>query len=382
MTDALITPEPPVVAPYTLSAARDAGGASTLAGYAPDAQQGAALRDAFAIAAGAAAPAEALSLARGAPSEDWGAAIASLLTPLARLEEWRLEVSGATTTIDGLAPDRDARDAAVAAFGAAAEAAGFMSSMRIAAGPRDLAPADLAPILQPLADCGPLTATLPEGGSFPLGSTIAIAGQVADPTDVPAIEQALLPRIGDRTLRLDLTVLNKPLCTVMALLPTTPPGAFSILLGHGDRPEPNMSGVYLVGENPTIDILAPSGLNEGYLWVAVVDVSGNLFNILPNINRPEHALADIGTVADGMRSIRVAYSVAEQAEDSRRLAFLVDDTFGRTLVMVLHSDKPLFDELRPTTESVRAFSEDLAEVLASGEVSVRSVTTRLIDSRK
>ena len=143
-----------------------------------------------------------------------------------------------------------------------------------------------------------------------------------------------------------------------------------------------MTGIYSVGENPTIDILMPAELDSGYLWVAIADVSGNLFNILPNINRQEHALAEIGAVAEGMRDVRVAHSLAEQAQDGRRLAFLVDDTFGKTLVMALHTDRPLFGELRPTNESVRAFAEDLAEVLAADEVTVHAIATRLIDSRK
>jgi hypothetical protein len=154
------------------------------------------------------------------------------------------------------------------------------------------------------------------------------------------------------------------------------------VLGYGDATEPNMTGIYSAGDNPTIDLLLPADVTSGYLWVAIVDVTGNLFNVLPNINRPENALAEIGTVADGIRRIRVAYSLAEQAEDPRRLAFLVDDTFGKTLVMVLRSDRPLFADLRPTTESVRAFAEDLAAELAAGGVSVQSISTRLIDSRK
>lgn len=382
LLDDYLAPEPPLVAPYTLAAERDAAGGASLSGHAPDAGQDTAIRAAFARASGTEPPADALGLARGAPMDDWGAAVAALMAPLDGLEEWRLDVSGAQVTLDGLASDRAVRDAVADRFAAAAAGAGFAATARVAAGPRSLAPADLAPILDPLVDCGRLAATPPDTGSFPLGATIAITGQVADPADVAAIEEALLPRIGDRTLRLDLVVLNRPLCTVLALLPEAPPGAFSVVLGEGDSAAPNMSGIYAVGENPTIDILAPAGIDEGYLWVAIVDVSGNLFNILPNINRSENGLSTLGTVADGMRSIRVAYSLAERAEDPRRIAFLVDDTFGKTLVMALHSDRPLFDELRPTTESVRAFAEDLAETLAVGDVTVHSVTTRLIDSRK
>jgi hypothetical protein len=122
-------------------------------------------------------------------------------------------------------------------------------------------------------------------------------------------------------------------------------------------------------------------VTEGHVWVAIADVTGNNFNVLPHIGAPEDAIARLGTVANGVRDIRVAYSVAERLGDPSRIAFTVDDTFGKSLVMVLHSDRPLFDTLRPIEESVESFAEDLTAALESGQVEVLSIATRLIDSR-
>ena len=178
-----------------------------------------------------------------------------------------------------------------------------------------------------------------------------------------------------------MAVLNPELCTVLALLPPVPPGPMSIALGFGDREEPNLSGIYAVGDNPVIDVLVPATLTEGYLWVAVADVTGNLYNMLPNINRPEEALADLGAVTDGVRRIRVAHSQAEASEDPSRLAFAVDDTFGKSVVIAFQSARPLFSAPRPTTESVRAFAEALDEVLKRDEPGIVSIATQFINSR-
>jgi hypothetical protein len=204
---------------------------------------------------------------------------------------------------------------------------------------------------------------------------------VASSSDIEVIRKALLPQLGDRELRLDVLVLNKELCIVQKLLPGVAKSPMAIVFGYGDRPGPNLSGIYAVGDNPTIDVLAPASLREGYVWVAIADVTGNLFNLLPNIKRTDNALATQGTVSDSMRSIRVAFSTADGAADPAKLSFAVDDTFGRSLVIVLQTNRPLFSQLRPTTESTRSFAEDLRAVIASGQVSILSMTTRLIDTR-
>lgn len=372
---------PPAVAPYTLTAAHQADGATVLQGHAPSAPDRAAILAAFAAAAGAQPPPDALTLARGAPSERWAEDVSALLAAAAGLEEWRLEIRDRTAALTGAASDVASRDAVARRFATAAEAAGYAPDAQLEAGPRVLTEADVKALLGPLATCGRLSPSPPEAASYPLGATIAVTGNLARQADIAAIEAALAPRIGDRRLRLDVAVLNAELCAIQALLPDAPAGSLSIALGYGDTAEPNMTGIYAVGDNPVIDVIAPATLEDGYLWVAIADVSGNLYNVLPNINRPQHALGTIGAVAEGMREIRVAYAQSEQAGDPQKLAFRVDDTFGKTLVMVLHTDLPLFEPLRPTTESVASFAGDLGQALAEDRVQIRSIATRLIDSR-
>jgi hypothetical protein len=372
----------PIATPYKLTAGVDAQGRPTLAGFAPDPDQHQAILANFTRTVGLPPPNDALTLAQGAPSERWAQDVDVFFSAAVPLDEWKLEIADRTVRLTGLAPDKAGREAAVTRFNAAAKAAGYRPVARIAAGPRDLSPDQLKPLIVPLETCGPLRVQQPEGGTFPLGSTISVKGDVASSGDLEALQQALAPHVGDRELRFDATVLSAQLCVVQELLPDTPQGQMTIALGYGDRPEPNMSGIYSVGDNPVIDVLAPASLDKGYLWVAIADVTGNLFNVLPNIKRPDHALAEIGTVTDGMRTIRVAYPTSEGAADPAKLTFAVDNTFGRTLIIAMQTDQPLFPQLRPTTESTKSFAEDLRAVVAPGHVSILSMTTRLIDTRK
>jgi eukaryotic-like serine/threonine-protein kinase len=381
LLDRFLTPPLPVAAPYTLTVSVGADGRALLKGHAPDAAQREAILKGFSAATGQSAAAEAITLAEGAPEPDWGVEVAALMASAAPLEEWDLALSDRMTTLRGFAPDSGLRDAVTADFTAAAAAAGFAPEARLSAGPRELVAATVEDWLGPLETCGALSVAAPETGAFALGETVRVAGNVAAAGDGAAITAALGPRIGDRTLALDLGVLNPELCTVKRLLPDVPAGTFSIIFGYGDRDEPNMTGIYAVGDNPVIDILLPESVTEGHVWVAIADVTGNNFNVLPHIGAPEDAIARLGTVANGVRDIRVAYSVAERLGDPSRIAFTVDNTFGKSLVMVLHSDRPLFDTLRPIEESVESFAEDLTAVLESGQVEVLSIATRLIDSR-
>lgn len=379
--DLLVPATLPVASPYLLDAERGADGAAALAGNAPDADARATLLDAFAAAAGSNAAPTALALADGAPVEAWAPAVAQLLAIAAPLEAWHLTVSDRDATLNGVAPNAAARDAAAGAFAEAATAAGFTPQARIATGPLHLTVADVQAALAPLAGCGPLAVTAPAGESFPLGATVVVTGDVADAAALERLRAALSAAIGDRTGRIDAIVLNPGLCSALALLPPLPTGGISVDLGFGSGQGQNLSGVYRPGDNPVIDVLMPAEPSDGYLWVAVADVTGNLYNLLPNIGRPQSAVAELGEVAGGIRRVRVAHSLAEAQDDPSKPAFTVDENFGRSLLIVIRSDRPLFETLRPTTETIASFTEDLGRVLQAGQVRIVSIATRVIDSR-
>jgi serine/threonine protein kinase len=350
----------PEIDPFTLTAERGTDGSAKVSGHIPSDQALAALSQAVAPIKAQVA----LDLATGPVSESWGADVVSLITRLRDLDEFKLAVSNNTATITGLSTNRGLRDRLVSELNA--PVGGLTVSAEIGLGPRLLSTMLLDPALADAADCGPLRLQDPPAGGYALGDTVTVVGRLADPAARVALYDNLAAIVGDRKLTVDAEVLNPNLCLVEAALPDTGPGGFGVRFSFGDRSEPNPSGRYFVGDNPVIDVTIPADIEEGYLWVSLLDVTGNVYHLLPNIGRPGFDIATLRAGTRGDVPVRVAYSVAE-AQGTQKLAFLVDDTtLGKSKILVLHADTPLFDELRPTTESAAGFAEALSKRSSSG----------------
>ncbi len=375
-----IEPSPERISPYTLEAGKDADGVR-LSGHAPDQAGTDAIAAAFAEATGAAAPAGAIALGSGAP-ENWTPGITALMAALAPLQEWSLSVSDRNAAVQGLAADGASRDAALAAFQQAAATMGATGRASIAVGPRVLPVADVQAVLDAQTTCGHLAQNNPPEGGYPLGATIVVTGELAGPSDAAAVQAALARIIGDRKVRMDTAALNDDLCAIRAVLPVAPAQNLSVWLGYGDTEEPNFSGIYHVGENPIAEIQVPAGVDDGSLWVMVVDNTGKVFHLLPNINQTEHELARVGIVEGGIRRVRVLYPAAEAQADPTKLGMLVSDTdFGKSEIIAIVSRQSLFDIRRPREESVASVAEALKELVATGQVEIFAVASRLIEAR-
>jgi serine/threonine-protein kinase len=159
-------------------------------------------------------------------------------------------------------------------------------------------------------------------------------------------------------------------------LPRVPGGDFDIDFGWGGQPGENVAGRYLVGENPVIDVTIPAEVTTGYLFVSALDVSGRVFHMLPNLNRKDNSVESLRDGREGPVELRVAYSLDEAEEaGGRRLAFVVDDTaLGKTRILVLHSETPIFSGLRPTMESAEGF----AEALGNLDGAIRTLDSRIL----
>jgi eukaryotic-like serine/threonine-protein kinase len=214
------------------------------------------------------------------------------------------------------------------------------------------------------ADCGPLDLLDPPEAEYAMGERIAVIGRVAVAQTRVALYDAISAMSGDRQVILDVELLNRGLCLVEDALAGIPSAGIEMRLGFGDRPGDNPSGRYYVGENPVIDVVLPPAVTEGHLWVSIIDVKGAVFHLLPNINWQETAVPVLRQGHDGEVPVRVAFAV-DEARGNGRLAFLVDGTtLGKNKVLVLHSAAPLFDDLRPTSESADSFAEALAEAVS------------------
>ena len=378
----VFAPSLPEASPYRLTARFDPEQGASLTGNAPDAQTAAALRAAFREASGSAPPEDALTLARGLPDPAWPDEVAELLGLSLPLSRWDIEVADQKAHLSGLAPDRVTRDALRLALQEWQARVAMAVQSDITAGPETLDWTILQPHLDQLATCGALTAPAGQPATLPLFSTLTVTGDVAGPGDADAIRSALLPLIGDRDLKVQTTLLNEDLCAIRAVLPPVPPGAMSVWLGRGDSGDAVLNGVYHQGENPVADILLPATVTGASLWVMVVDNTGKVFHILPNINQPHSVIDDLGKVDSGMRRVRVLWSLDQLQEDPKRLALRVTDgNFGKSEIIAILSATPLFDLRRPRDESVGSVAEALAETLAMPDSQIISVASRIIDAR-
>jgi tRNA A-37 threonylcarbamoyl transferase component Bud32 len=374
---------PPLVEPYRFAAGASPDGRIALSGFAPDAAEAGRIAAHLAETYGADPSALSLEPGAGAPVEDFAGAMLALMRALEPMEGWSLALEGRELAVSGTAPDAAAGEDIRAALAALARESGLALETDIADGPLRLDPDAVASAVAGRSGCGPLTLTPPEGGAYALGERVAVAGAVPDAARLEALRETLERRIGDRPLALRVDVLNEPVCLVRSLLPAQGRAELSIWLGQGEAgtERENPRGTYSVGENPLIDVRLPERASWGHLHVAAVDVTGTVFHMLPNTYVPGTRLADLGRVEDGVRRVRVAHSMAERAEDPSVIAFQVNENFGKTLIIAFHTEEPLFDELRPISESAEAFAEALEARIAARPLDGAEFATRLIDTR-
>ncbi|WP_102108857.1 serine/threonine protein kinase [Oceaniglobus roseus] len=366
-----LTGKPPRQDPFTLTVSNGPDG-PVARGFVPDPALKAQLEGRGGVSD--------LALARGDIADDWAGGVATLLNLLQPLDSYTLELSGDTATVTGLTENRSLHDQIQAALAEPGIAPGLDVSADIELGPRILDVARVRDILAGDSDCGELTLKDPPPTGYGLDATVVVEGRVASDTTRAALRDSIGNIAGTRSVEIDTETLNPTLCTIDAALPKAPPGGFSIAFSDGRTGQENPTGRYFVGENPVIDVTIPAGVTDGYLLVAALDVSGNVFHLLPNLNRPENAIAALRDGQSGPVTIRVAFSTAEaQSSNGAKLAFEVDDsTLGKTKILVIHTSSQILDGLRPTVESAEGFATALRE--RSGPV--QSLDSRILTTAR
>ncbi|MBQ4824255.1 protein kinase [Leisingera sp. HS039] len=375
MLDSVFQPSYPVARPYSFIAEKAPDGPVQIVGNVPSE----AARDAL-LALSQDAD---LTLASGAISDTWGADVLNTVEPLEGLREWRLVVSNNKARLTGSTDDTNVAEMLNELFrnglpGALEGKAEIRFELPM------LPVAEVKAVMEAFADCGPL---LRDGNGhydgYAPSDPVLISGRVASTATRLELFDALRALAHERQVVLDVEVLNNALCVVEQHLPKAPSGGAEVKFAvGGSSVEPNPSGRFFVGENPVIDIVLPDDVTEGYLTVSILDVSGNVFHLLPNISREDNAVASLRDGAAGTVPVRVAYSLEESATNGG-IAFKVDDsTLGKSKVVVLHSAEPLFDGMRPTSESAVGFAEALQASYEADSSRIRSLDSRILVTAK
>ena len=374
--DGVLGPNYPVADPYAMIIQRTEGGFAQAIGNVPSLEIETALTSRMADIGGGAE----LTLATGEIAEGWGQGLLQIFDDATALDEFRIAVLGDDVAVTGLAGDHREKAAVEAVFSAGFPE-GFSGTADITLGPRYLTPEAVEPLLGAYADCGRLQLLSPPPLGYGLQDRIIVNGRFAQESTRAALQSAISDLAGDRVVRIEAEILNPALCQIDAALPLARQGGFDVRLGYGDRTGENLSGRYVVGDNPVIDVRLPDSADSGFLWVSVVDVKGVVFHMLPNRTRPDNSIATLRQESEG-GFVRIAYGIDEAIENGR-LAFNVDDSvLGKTKVIVLHSDRPLFDVMRPTTESATSYTEALEAARETGDLVVRSLDSALLTTEK
>ena len=371
--DGLLPARYPFADPYTLVVERVEEEAPQASGHVPSAEVQAALAEAIDAEGGTTD----LRIARGDISEDWGQGILALVDGVSELEEWRISAQGNAVDVAGSTGDAALRDRLALALPQRARPAGLELEMAIEVEETVLPASDLEPILAAHADCGPLRLVDPPPIGYAPGDRVTVGGWLAEPGTEVALAEALSTVAGEREVSLQTRLLNPALCTIDAALPQVPDGGFEIGFAEGRSDAPRPDGEFVVGENPVIDVTIPAGVTEGYLNVILVDVSGNVFHLLPNRHVQDNSIAALRDGREGPVTVRVAHTLEErEVAGGSLLAFTVDDTaLGESQILAIYSEEPILDGQRPVEESAASFAEALAELEAPIETLDRQTIT-------
>jgi len=373
----------PMAAPFAMSASFEGTGNATITAHAPDEISADLLREAFASSTQTTSLPGNITLAQGVPSEAWSAQVSDLLGLLASLENWTLDVADQSATINGLARNLNTRATSQAAIENWSAQAGFDMQMSLIAGPEFLQKRDVLAAIEPFQTCGKLDVVGAEvDGAFPLFDTLKIRGDLADANEAPALQAVLTPLVGDRNIKMETVTLNADLCAIRNVLPAAESSSLLIWMGDGETGEISLTGAFKTGQNPIVEVHLPDARPDTSLWVMVVDNTGKVYHVLPNINRTEHQVGKLGEVLGGVRQVRVLHSVDEFKQNNDLLAFeITEGDYGKSEVIAILSKTELFDLRRPRDESVSSFAQALEEALAGREDQIIAVSSRIIDAR-
>ena len=370
----------PTVRPYTLSASKAVFGRTMMDAHAPDQETADTLVDAFEMATGAPREAASVTLAEGMPDPDWATDLTVLVDALGFLERWELTVSDRLVSLTGLAADQAQYVIALEAIESWQAETALSLNQSLQVGPEVLSAGTLLEALAGVRNCGALKV---ESETYELGDTITVTGNVADPADIEAIKRALEGVTGSRNVETNTTVLNPDICAIRDVMPFLQLGDMSARLSRGIDGSPNLTGVYRTGENPVVDILVPATETNAFIWVLVVDNTGQVFHVLPNLNEPVNRVGEIGVIEGGLRRITVLHPRSILASDPKKLVVeVIDGSYGKSEVIAILTSTPLFDGLRPRVESTTSAKEALTEALIRREGDIVSVTSRIIDARE
>jgi len=356
--DSLFKPNYPTANPFTLAISEDIKGRITARGFVPSQDALEKLTETVNVTGGKLN----LTLASGATSKTWAEDINVLTGFLSALDEFNFDITDNSAKIIGYTENSTTKTKLTKILKDENLFQNLIIDSSILLGSRNLTLERLYNILANFEDCGTLKLLNVPKQHYSIDDKIIVSGRIENKTSRKNLREAIKKVAGERPVSIQTEVLNKSLCLIDETLTNIPSGGFDIIFGFGSDGSLNPGGRYFVGDNPTIDVTIPKNILGGYLYVSILDVTGSVFHLLPNMNRSDNQIKQLKQQAGNESAIRVAYSLKE-SKDRAKPAFLIDDsTLGQSKIIIVHSKLPLFESMRPSMESIEGYVSALTGI--------------------
>lgn len=372
--DSFLKPNYPTADPFTLAISEDIKGKITARGFVPSQSALERLSETVNVTGGKLN----LTLASGAISKTWAEDINVLTGFLSSLDEFNLDITDNSAKITGYTENNTTKTKLIKILEDENLFKNLIIDSSILLGSRNLTLERIYNILADFENCGALTLLNVPKQHYSINDKIIVTGRIENKTSRKKLLEAIKKVAGERKVSIQTEVLNKSLCLIDETLTNIPSGGFDIIFGFGSDGSLNPGGRYFVGDNPTIDVTIPKSITNGYLYVSILDVTGSVFHLLPNMNRSNNQIQDLKQQSGNEGAIRVAYSLKE-SKDRAKPAFLIDDsTLGQSKIIIIHSKSPLFESLRPSMESIEGYVSALTGIT----VPISALDSRILITAK
>ena len=372
--DSFLKPNYPTADPFTLKISEDIKGKITARGFVPSQSALERLSETVNVTGGKLN----LTLASGAISKTWAEDINVLTGFLSTLDEFNLDITDNSAKITGYTENNTTKTKLIKILEDENLFKNLIIDSSILLGSRNLTLERIYNILADFENCGALTLLNVPKQHYSINDKIIVTGRIENKTSRKKLLEEIKKVAGERKVSIQTEVLNKSLCLIDETLTNIPSGGFDIIFGFGSDGSLNPGGRYFVGDNPTIDVTIPKSITNGYLYVSILDVTGSVFHLLPNMNRSNNQIQDLKQQSGNEGAIRVAYSLKE-SKDRAKPAFLIDDsTLGQSKIIIIHSKSPLFESLRPSMESIEGYVSALTGIT----VPISALDSRILITAK
>ena len=197
----------PVADPYILTVEKAADGKVSAKGNAPSEIVSKELAAAVTALGGTAD----LKLASGAIGASWGTDVLVVLAAVAKLDSWRIQISGNEAAVTGLTGDQATYEAVSAALGVSLPGT-LKGKAAITFKPALLSVDAVNAVLAKQSDCGPLTLSSPPAEGYGPNDTITVAGRLSGAMKQVQLVDALSAIAGTRKVSLVVQLLNRAAC--------------------------------------------------------------------------------------------------------------------------------------------------------------------------